>query len=313
MSAPPDSGELFTIRNQFYTGQHTKVAAYDWALFSPQAQLKVYEFQVRSALALAHDPAALLGKGRAAFPEHPALLAVLQAWSDVSASGVDDASYFAAVGDAAFEAQAVLAALYLVKYRQDVDGAISLLARFSARGTENALELEPHLLLVQLHLHKENFAEASRVYQRFQTLPFDARDDIIYHVMESWINSVKGQADNISNAYYFYDELLSSDFDDDVQGRFHNLSALFVMTLQLKHFPEAQEILDQVAALDYRGTGAANLVANRITYEYLTNNGANVVALLKELAAADPAHQLLTDFREKNERFDAIVEKYLVA
>lgn len=307
-----DSGELFTIRNQFYTGQHSKVVAYDLDLFSPEAQLKVLEFQVRSIVARDDDASLLIEQGKSSFPDQEEVFSVLQAWNDLATFGTDELTYFDDIAEATFETQAVLTALYLVKYHKDVDLAIALLTKFTARASENAFELEPYLLLVQLYLFKENFAEANKVYLKFQKLPFGARDDIVYHVLESWINSVKGQSDNISNAYYFYDELLSSDLDDDVQSKFRVLSVLFVMTLQLKHIPEAQEVLDQVAALDYKGAGTADMLANRITYEYLTNDGANVVALLRELAAADAEHQFLADFKEKNDRFDAIVEKYQV-
>lgn len=313
MSEHADSSELFTIRNQFYTGQHGKVAAHIHDLFSPEAQLKVLEFQVRSAVALSEDASLLIDEGKAAFPDQEELFHLLQAWNDLATFGTDESTYFDDVTEPEFEAQAVLTALYLTKYQKDADLAIALLTKFTSRPSESWLELEPFLLLVQLHLYKENFAEANKVYLKFQSLPFGARDDIVYQVMESWINSVKGEADNISNAYYFYDELLSGDIDDDSAGKFHVLSVLFVMTLQLKHLPEAKELLDQIAALEYSGNGTADHIANRVTYEYLTNDGANVVDLLRELASVDPEHQLLSDFKEKNERFDAIVEKYKVA
>lgn len=315
MSEFADSGDLFTIRTQFYTGQHSKVAAHDLGQFSPESQLKAFEFQVRATVALGDDASSLIENGRTLFPDLPEVLDVLQAWNDLNTFGTDESTYFDDVVEAEFEAQAVLTAIYLVKFHKDVDLAVAVLTAFTARASENVLELEPYLLLVQLHLFKENFGDALKVYQKFQTLPFGARDDIVFQVLESWINSVKGESDNISNAYYFYDELLSSGFDDaaDAKGRLHVLSVLFAMTLQLKHYPEAQELLDQVAALDYTGPGTADLLANRVTYEYLTRDGADVVALLRELAAADPDHQLLADFKEKNERFDAIVEKYQVA
>lgn len=309
-----DSGELFTIRNQFYTGQHHKVVSYSVDLFSTETQLKVWEYQARSTVALRQDASQLVEQGRARFPQSDALFDSLQAWNDLNTFGTDELTYFDDSQDPEFETQAVLTALYLVKFRKDVDQAIALLTRFVGKGSENPFQLEPFLILVQLYLHKENFSEAVRVYQKLQTFPSEARDDIIYQVLESWIMSIKGESDNISNAYYFYDELLSTDFEDDPQGKFRVLNVLLVMTLQLKHYPEAKELLDQIAALDYKGSnGQADLLANRVTYDYLTNDGANVVTLLRELAAVDAEHQLLVDFKEKNERFDAIVEKYQTA
>ncbi|KAF8003344.1 hypothetical protein HF325_002589 [Metschnikowia pulcherrima] len=246
-----DSGELFTIRNQFYTGQHSKVVAYDLDLFSPEAQLKVLEFQVRSIVARDDDASLLIEQGKSFFPDQEEVFSVLQAWNDLATFGTDELTYFDDIAEATFETQAVLTALYLVKYHKDVDLAIALLTKFTARASENAFELEPYLLLVQLYLFKENFAEANKV-------------------------------------------------------------VLFVMTLQLKHIPEAQEVLDQVAALDYKGAGTADMLANRITYEYLTNDGPMWWHCCVNWPLQMPSTSFWLISRRKNERFDAIVEKYQV-
>lgn len=306
------SGELFTLRNQFYTGQHQKVISNDVALFSELAKPKVLEFQIRSTVALSQDASQLIEFGKSLYPEREELFQVLQAWNDLKTFGTDDSTYFDDVQEARFEAEAVLTALYLVKFRKDVDQSLVLLSKFTKRESETPLELEPYLLLVQLHLHRENFSEAYKIYEDFKSFSYSAKDDIVYQVLESWVMAVKGESDNITRAYYFYDELLSNDFNEDPQGKFHILNVLFVLTLQLKHLPEAKEILNQISSLGYEANSAGDLIANKITYEYLTNNGANVLLLLLELSTADSDHQLLKDYKEKNERFDAIVEKYQV-
>lgn len=310
MNVFSDSGELYTIRNQFYTSQHHKVVSYSLDLFSPENQLKVLEFQVRSSVALSKDASQLIESGKLSFPDNDELFDVLQAWNDLKTFGTDESTYFDDIQEAEFELQAVLTALYLVKFQKDIDQAIALLVTYTNNSNNNLHELEPYLILVQLHLIKENFSEANKIYENFKKFPDHARDSIIFQVLESWILSIKGESDNISNAYYFYDELLSADFEDDPQGKFRILSVLFVLTLQLNHYPEAKELLNQLVALDYKGIGNADFIANQITFDYLTNNGDNVGTLLKELYNTEANHQLLVDLKEKNDNFSEIVAKY---
>lgn len=305
-----DSGELYTIRNQFYTSQHHKVISYSLDLFSPETQLKVLEFQVRSSVALSKDASQLIETGKLVFPDNDGLFHVLQAWNDLKTFGTDESTYFDDIEQADFELQAVLTALYLVKFRKDMDQAIALLVNYTNNNSNNLHEFEPYLILVQLYLIKENFSEANKIYQNFKKFPDYARDSIIYQVLESWILSIKGESDNISNAYYFYDELLSSDFEDDPQSKFRILNVLFVLTLQLNHYPEAKELVSQIEALDYTGNGNADFIANKITFDYLTNNGAEVGSLLKQLYSTETDHQLLIDLKDKNDKFNDIVLKY---
>ena len=167
-----------------------------------------------------------------------------------------------------------MTALYLVKFDKDIDQAIVFLNEYidNVNSLAKYNELEPFLVLVQLYLIKGNLVGASRVIQNLNHFPESARDNIIYQVMESWILAVTGGSDNINNSYYFYDEIMSNDFDDDVQGKFKILNVIFALTLQLKHYPEAQEILEQIKGL---GIVDANFIANQITFDQLHNNGAN--------------------------------------
>ncbi|PSK34656.1 hypothetical protein C7M61_005016 [Candidozyma pseudohaemuli] len=308
-----DSGELYTIRNQFFTSQHHKVVSYSLDSFAHENKLRVLEFQVRSSVALSQDASQLIDQGKLIFPELTHVFDVLQAWNDLMTFGIDESTYFDDVVDAEFELQASLTALYYVKFKKDIPLAIQLLVKYTNYNTNNVKELEPYLILVQLYLIKENFSDADKIYKSFQNFPPQARDNIIYQVLESWILSIKGESDNISNSYYFYDEMLSSDFDDDPQGKFRILNVLLVMTLQLKHFPEAKELLNQIIALNYKGNENDDFIANQVTFDYLTNGGANVSALLQRLKEANAEHQLLTDLDDKNAKFDEIVNKYLAA
>lgn len=313
MDAFSDSGELYTIRNQFYTNQHDKVKQYTLDQFSPENQLKVLEYQVRSSVATGQDASQLIESGKAQFPDNEPLFQLLSAWDDLKSFGTDDSTFFDDVKEAKFELEAVLTGLYLVKFAKDIDGAIAFLTAYI--DNTNALakynELEPFLVLVQLHLIQGNFVKANKILQDFSKFPDATRDSIIYQVLESWLLSIKGESDNISNAYYFYDELLSSDFDDDSQGKFRILNVLFVLTLQLKHIPEALELIVQIKDLAPKPN--ADFIANQITFDHLTNNGHGVADLLQELKLVDPEHAFLQDLHEKNTKFDEIVNKYNVS
>lgn len=305
-----DSGELYTIRNEFYTNQNRKVIGYALDLFSDETRLKVLEYQIRSYVLLNEDASPLIENGRFQFPENDELFDALQSWNDLNSFGTDESTYFDDITEATFELQAVLTALYLVKFQGNYDQAISLLVQFNNTNPNNLNELEPYLVLVQLYLIKENVSEAKKIFQSFKKFPSSSRDNIIYQVLESWLLAVEGGADNISNAYYFYYELLSADFEDDVQGKFRLLNSLFALTLQMKHYPEAQELLDQIVALNFKGPQSADFIANQIAFEYLTNDGAEVGTLLKQIYQVNPDHHLLSDLKSKNDTFNEIVAKY---
>lgn len=305
-----DLGELYTIRIQFYTSQHHKVVSYAWDLFSEENRVKVLEYQIRSTIALKEDASELIENGRSSFPESNEIFHCLQAWNDLKLFGTAENTYFEDVHEARFELQAVLTAFYRVNFQDDCDGAITLLLNFINSNGNKFYELEPFMVLVQLYLYQGKFAEAAKVYSSFGKFPEAARDNIIYSVLESWVLLLKGESDNISNAYYFYDELLSLDFDNDPQGKFRILNVLFVLTMQLKHYPEAQELVTQIQSLNYKGNEEADFIANHLTFDFLTNGGASATNLLRELAQAKPDHQLLVDLKEKNAAFDEIVTKY---
>jgi coatomer protein complex subunit epsilon len=163
-------------------------------------------------------------------------------------------------------------------------------------------------VLVQLYLVQGKFSQALGVFDSLQKISSNVSDNIIYEVIASWIQSVKGETENINNSYYFYDELLSTDFDDDNQSKFRILNVLFVLTLQLKHYPEAEQILKQIEQLSPKPN--SDFIANQITYDFLVHNGENVPKLLSQLQELDNAHPLLSDLKEKNKLFDEVVLKY---
>lgn len=312
MDSFSDSGELYVLKNQFYTNQHQKVLSHSLELYSKDNQLKVLTYQIRSTIALGKDASNIIESGKTRFEGNEPLFQLLSAWDDLKSFGTDDSTYFDDLKRGENELQTVLSALYFVKFRKDIDQAITFLTEYIDNSSYLKFdELEPFLVLVQLYLIKGNFKEANKILLNFKNFPDAARDGIIYQVLESWLLSLRGESDNINNAYYFYDELLSSDFDNDPQGKFKILSVLFVLTLQLRHYPEAQELLAQISELSQGAD--ATLIANKITFDYIANGGSHVDELLGELKQIDQEHAMLNDYLEKNSKFDEVVAKYNVS
>lgn len=307
MEAFGDSGELYAIRNQFYTSQHNRVKSYNLESFSKEHQLKVLEYQIRSMIALEQDASELIKVGKSLFPEREDVFQLFEAFDDLKQFGTDNSTYFEDVKQAKFELQAVLTAIYLVKFEKDIEQAIQFLTQYIDQAS-NQFELEPFLVLIQLHLIQGQFSKANKLFHNLKSLSSSITDNIVFEVIASWIQSIKGESENINNSYYFYDELLSTDFEDDNQSKFRILNVLFVLTLQLKHYPEAEELLKQIHQLNPKPN--ADFIANQITYDYLVHNGQNVAKLLKQLQNIDNEHPLLSDLKQKNQLFNEVVTKY---
>ena len=311
MDAFSDSGELYSIRYQFYTNQYHKVKSYSLEEFSEENQLKVLEFQIRSTVALDQDASQLIEQGKTRFPDNEEFFQLLQAWNDLHDFGTDDSTYFEDLKQAKFELQAILTSLYLVKFAKDIDQSIKFLTEYIEKlnNLQKYNEIEVFLILIQLYFIKGNFKQATGVFKVLNLFPDFSRDNIIYQIIESWYISIQNGSDNVNNSYSLYDEVLSNGYsDDDVKGKVHNLTVLLVLTLQLKHYPEAQEALDQISTLTSERN--ADLIANQITLDRLVNHGQGTKGLLAELKKVNPDHDLIKDEESKNEIFDSIVAKY---
>ncbi|KAI3404160.2 hypothetical protein KGF56_003060 [Candida oxycetoniae] len=330
MDAFSDSGELYAIRFQFYTHQHNKVKAYSLDEFSPENQLKVFEFQIRSTIALEQDASQMIEDGKLKFPGNEELFQLLQAWNDLKDFGTDDSTYFEDLKVAKFELQAILTSLYLIKFEKDSDQSINFLTLYidNMKSPQKLNEIEVFLVLIQLYFVTGNFKAATSIFRTLNSFPDFARDNIIYQIIESWYKSIKNGNENITNAYYFYDEILNNNYnDEDYRGKVENLNRLLVLTLQLKHIPEAQEILKQIQSIieenkeiseDTISSGAGttmsvqkgDMIANQIALDRLVNFGKETSTLLEQLRKVNREHELLKDEEKKNEIFDKIVAKY---
>ncbi|KAI5964144.1 uncharacterized protein KGF55_002086 [Candida pseudojiufengensis] len=330
MDSFSDSGELYLIRYQFYTNQHEKVTNYNLEDFSPENQLKVLEYIIRSTIELNLDASNLIENGRSIFPDDLNVFQVLQAWNDLHDFGTDDSTYFEDLKEAKFELQAILTTFYLVKFEKDLNQAIIFLNDYleNLNISTKYNEIEIYLILIQLNLIRGNYSNVKKIFMQLNQFPEFVKDNIIYQIIESWVKSIQNGNENLNNCFYFYDEILNNSFnDDDIKGKIHNLIILFILNLQLKHYPESQEILKQIEniKLDYEQLSKENdnnnsikfkddeldnLLANQITLDRLINFGNESEKLLEELKKINGEHELIKDEASKNELFDSIVTKY---
>lgn len=298
-----DSGELYTIRNQFYTWQHEKVLAHDFQQFNDENQIKVVEYQIRSCIYIKKDASSLIDRARNHFTDKEELFQCLSSWNDLQTFGTDDSTYFEDIKQPTFEIQVILMAFYLVKFVKSVDQAILVLETYiNEKNILKANELESYLVLAQLYLIKGQFDKA---YQIFRAFPSAGKDDIIYHLLESWIFAIKGENENINSSYYFYDELLLADFDGDELNQFKILNILFELTLKLRHLPEAGELAAQIKELNVKPDFKHDFLVNNVVFQYLLGSTPDI----KDL---NPDHQFVIDHQEKTEKFNEIVKKYAV-
>lgn len=302
-----DSGELYNVTIEFYSGQYSKVLEHSLDEFSPEHQTKLLEYQVRSSVSLKKDASKLIDDGKSQF-EDDSLFHLLSAWNDLHSFGVDDSTYFEDVKLPEFELQAILTAIYTVKYLKDLDGAISLMIKYIDNSTMLKInELEPLMILIQLYLVKGDFNAANKIFNNFKNFPDSARDSIVYQILESWILSISGETDNINNSFFFYDEALSRDFEADEYGKFKLLNVLFVLRIKLKQFPEATELLKQIKSFNIKND---DFIANQITLNYLIGKSENNSELIEELTNVNPEHGYIAEHKSKNELFDQVVLKY---
>lgn len=306
-----DTGELFTLRNQFFTGQYTLVKDHALEEFSEQTQPKVLEYQIRSSIALGQDASKLIDLLNSKLPEgeNQEIYLPLSAWNDMMCFGTDNSTYFESLKEPKNVLQAILTGLYYFHAEHSIDRAIECLNNFVEKSSLITFdELEPLLWLAQLYLLKENYLAANKVLLKFDSLQSSTKDVVIYQVLESWMMSLRGKTENLSNSFYFYDEILSTGAEADPFAKTKILSIMFVLYLQMRHFPEAQETLGQIEALCTKPD--ATLISNKITLDIIVNKGQNVSDLLGQLSKVSPDHPHLKGRAEKNAAFEEIVSKY---
>lgn len=183
----------------------------------------------------------------------------------------------------------ILGSFFLVKNGRNEE-AITLLQRH-----ENSLECV--LLLTQLYIHQNKVELAEKEVSQASEY---AQDSIIFNLAEAYLNSVKN-GESLRGALYFFEEL------SHTKPSYRALIGQLVLNLQLHQFPEAEEVFRQLEELD--GVNG-NVIANQIAYANITGDEELASKKRAELQSLDPNHPSVVDYKEKNELFDQIVEKY---
>ncbi|VEU23231.1 DEKNAAC104353 [Brettanomyces naardenensis] len=137
-----------------------------------------------------------------------------------------------------------------------------------------------------------------------------AMDTIGYNQTSSWLELSK-YGDDLNKSYYHYDELSSSSNTESLKC----LVCLLTAHLKLLHFPEAQEVLDRIAAFKADHPQSltnweSDLLINQIALKFIQSKNDEADVLLSELKAQNPDDAYLKDLAEKQELFDTVVEKY---
>lgn len=278
--------ELFTLRQQFFTGELTdvsKINADDYGVSENVA----LEYKLRSLMLLGQfsEATTQLKSVSGVLGEALGLYAKLLQGKDVSSQ------FESLISKHKSESIVqILGTFYLIKQSR-ADDAIALLQYH-----ENSLECV--LLLVQLLLQQNKLAEAEKEVTKASSY---AQDSIIFNLAEAYVNAAKN-GESLRGSLYFFEELSHS------HPTFKTLLGDLVLNLQLHQFPEADEVLRKISEL--QGNSPADLIANEYAYAQIKGDAAQASEKINQLTQLDGQHPVVIDYKEKSSLFDSIVDKY---
>ncbi|ODV59223.1 coatomer subunit epsilon ASCRUDRAFT_82222 [Ascoidea rubescens DSM 1968] len=300
MEAYGDSDELYTIRQKFFSGQFKLVAETSLKSFSGSVAARAEEYILRSRISLG-DVSGVLNYIQAEEQNGRALPAGLEAIrlyalyvrnpskNDIHLKFEEFISRH--TND---ETTLVLGSIYLVKQYGNYEDALTLLSK-----GENSLECIS--VIVQIQLLRNRLDLAIKELKNSRQI---SQDSIIYNLSESWANSVSGSDDKLQSSFYFWEEISQSNTS------VKSLVSLLIINLQMKHFPESKEIIDQIELLN---GDDLNFLANEITYYVINGDNKKVEELIQRLNQLSKGqHPYIIDYKEKDAMFDEIVQKYSI-
>ncbi|QPG77385.1 hypothetical protein FOA43_004798 [Brettanomyces nanus] len=137
-----------------------------------------------------------------------------------------------------------------------------------------------------------------------------ATDTIGYNQTSSWLQ-LSQYGDDLKKAYYHYDELASSDNTESLKC----LVCLLTAQMKLLHFPEAQEVLDEIVSFKKKNAEdltnwESDLLINQIALKCIQSKNDEANKLLTNLKTQYSDSPYLKDLDEKQAAFDGIVAKY---
>lgn len=283
-----DSDELFSLRQDFFTGKFNAVSEVAIDEYTPEAQPYALSYKIRSLLKLGQ--ASTAGTLFNQYPQDQTFTKAFQEYVKFYQTRAESSALeeLIASNKNQWYVQQV-GSLYLVALGR-TEEAIQLLKNHND-------SLESVLYLVCLYLGSSRLSDAEK---ELSIASKYSEDSIIYNIAEALVNSVKNGED-LRAVLYFYEEL---------GHQYPSLKTKlghFIINLQLKQFEEAEVTLGELTEM---GVQDADLIANEITLASLKGDQAKIGELREHLAAVEPEHKILIDYQEKSQLFVEICEKY---
>ncbi|CDK28077.1 unnamed protein product [Kuraishia capsulata CBS 1993] len=295
-----DTGDLYQIKQQFFCGQYDLVVKHGLDSFSAESHYKATEYVVRSHFALESiDDALKIIKEDETEGEDAEKLKFLAKYATYlkSRTGGESSDIDEYIENFAnLEIVAVLGSVYLINLGK-LNQALELLSGIEASLETIALTVQIRILTGKLELAQKELSYAKKW----------AQDDIVFNFAEAWANLSVGSLNNLQSAFYFFEEIAQGNTS------FKGLVSLLGLNLQLHHFVESKEVLNQLEQLAQTSQTeeslAGDYLANKVSYDAITGE-ADFEQTVTELREVAPSHQFVVDYDDKLATFDGIVAKY---
>ncbi|KIW00198.1 uncharacterized protein PV09_08238 [Verruconis gallopava] len=285
-------GELVNIHNAYHQGQYQHVVDFDTSSFSPENEAPAQLLKLRALVALGRydDVLATAAAAKGAANKSPdlAAAALLAGYLKGDESAVEKAKALAEKEADALGVQILIGTL--LARAGLVEEALALLAKHQGSLDAVALIVQIHLQQNRLDLAKKEAANARKW----------AQDSLLVNIAESWVGMREG-GEKYQAAYYVFEELAQSSATQSVQS----LVSQAVAELHLGRLEEAEAALKQAQQLDPHDS---EVLANLLVLN--TIQGKPYDEAKKSLEEAKKDHQLLVDFKAREEEFAKAMEKY---
>ncbi|ODV94341.1 hypothetical protein PACTADRAFT_51199 [Pachysolen tannophilus NRRL Y-2460] len=290
-----DSGELYQIRKQFFSGQYLKATDHQLDSFSEPAVPKVREYILRSHLILGNYEEVETGIQNIEDTDVSKSFELYTLFvKSNEKEPIEEFDDFLTNVTSDSEVITVLGSIYLARTGR-IDEALKLLEKNSANNSMECISIQ-----IQLRILTNRLDLALKDISNFSKI---AQDDIVFNLTESWVNLLKGGS-AYQSSFYFYEEISQSNTS------LKNLICLLILNLQLHHLPESAEVIEQLKTINEADVTNGDLLANQITYYVLNGEFEKVDELREELITQNSEHPYIVDYNEKVALFDDIVAKY---
>lgn len=292
-----ESEDLFTIRNDFYSGLFSKVIETDFDLASEVAQ----GYILRSYLSLGQYETVVELASQAPHLKSFEYYAEYLLGDDVVSEDLESL-----VENSPSTSTVILGALYYIKAQKGYEKALNLLEANLNWSAHDDLNLELGSLAVQIYLLLGDLTNAVSFLKKFGAL--NINDSVVYSYATSLVSLVQGSESTQLQTFYFFEEITQTN------RSLKNLVYLLVIHLTLGHFPESLQIVEQVDALSESldPENYLTFLINKAKLLIISNDTEGAEKLINEkiMTSEDQKHPFIVDLKEKNQLFDEVVLKY---